>query len=59
MITDVPSAFVGMVAGELDPKSYLRSLRNCTVDAVFSREDPLPGIAEILLVPYLVAKRGF
>jgi predicted ATP-grasp superfamily ATP-dependent carboligase len=59
MITDVPSAFAGMVAGELDPKSYLRSLRNCNVDAVFSREDPLPGIAEILLVPYLVRKRGF
>jgi predicted ATP-grasp superfamily ATP-dependent carboligase len=59
MMTDVPTSFVGMVAGELDLKSYFRSLRNCTVEAVFSREDPLPGIAEILLVPYLVAKRGF
>jgi predicted ATP-grasp superfamily ATP-dependent carboligase len=59
MITDVPTAFVGMVAGELDLKSYFQSLRKCTVEAVFSREDPLPGIAEILLFPYLVAKRGF
>jgi D-aspartate ligase len=59
MITDVPTAFVSMVAGELDLKSYFRSLRKCTVEAVFSREDPLPGIAELLLVPYLVAKRGF
>lgn len=59
MITDVPTAFMGMVAGELDLKSYFQSLRKCTVEAVFSREDPLPGIAEILLFPYLVAKRGF
>jgi len=55
----VPAAFLGMVAGELDLKSYLQSLRNCAVEAVFSREDPLPGIAEILMVPYLALKRGF
>jgi D-aspartate ligase len=59
MTTDVPAAFLGMVAGELDLKSYLQSLRNCAVEAVFSREDPLPGIAEILMVPYLALKRGF
>jgi D-aspartate ligase len=50
---------MGLMAGELDLKSYVQSLRNCAVEAVFSREDPLPGLAEILLVPYLAVKRGF
>jgi hypothetical protein len=26
---------------------------------VFSCADPLPGLAEILLIPYLAMKRGF
>jgi D-aspartate ligase len=59
MTTDVPAALMALLAGELDLKSYFQSLRNCAVEAVFSREDPLPGMAEILLVPYLAIKRGF
>src|SRR5208283_3766052 len=59
MTTDLPAAFMGLMAGELDLKSYFQSLRNCAEEAVFSGEDPLPGVAEILLVPYLAVKRGF
>jgi D-aspartate ligase len=59
MTTDVPAAVMAYLGGDLDLKGYVRSLRNCKVEAVFSREDPLPGIAEILLVPYLAVKRGF
>lgn len=59
MTTDVPAAVMAYLGGDLDLKSYIRSLRNCKVEAVFSREDPLPGMAEILLVPYLAVKRGF
>jgi D-aspartate ligase len=59
MTTDVPAAFMGLWAGELDLKSYIQSLRNCAVEAVFSREDPLPGLAELLLLPYLAVKKGF
>jgi len=59
MTTDIPAAFMAYFGGDLDLKSYVKSLRNCSVEAVFSREDPLPGIAEILLVPYLALKRGF
>jgi predicted ATP-grasp superfamily ATP-dependent carboligase len=59
MTTDVPAAFMALLAGDLDLRSYVRSLKNCNVEAVFSREDPLPGLAEILLVPYLAVKRGF
>jgi hypothetical protein len=34
-------------------------LRNCSADAVFSLKDPMPGLAEIALIPYLAIKRGF
>jgi D-aspartate ligase len=59
MTTDLPAACMALLAGDLDLKAYVRSLRNCSVEAVFSREDPLPGLAEVLLVPYLAVKRGF
>lgn len=57
--TDLPAAFMALLARDLDMKSYLRSLMNCNVEAVFSYKDPLPGLAEVLLVPYLAIKRGF
>jgi D-aspartate ligase len=59
MTTDVAAAFMEFVGGDLKIRSYLRSLRTCRVDAVFSLEDPLPGLAEIVLIPYLVLKRGW
>jgi D-aspartate ligase len=59
MTTDIPAAFMAYLGGDLDLKGYIRSLKHCKVEAVFSREDPLPGLAEILLVPYLAVKRGF
>jgi predicted ATP-grasp superfamily ATP-dependent carboligase len=48
-----------ILGGETDWKSYLRSLRNCNVEAVFSPKDPIPGLAEVALIPYLAVKRGF
>ncbi|MFY9744021.1 MAG: hypothetical protein WAK21_18615 [Candidatus Sulfotelmatobacter sp.] len=57
--TDLPAACMAILAKEIDLKSYLQSLRACNAEAVFSREDPLPGLAEIFLLPYLVIKRGF
>jgi predicted ATP-grasp superfamily ATP-dependent carboligase len=59
MTTDLPSAFVAILAGDTDLKGYVRSLRNCKVEAVFSHDDPLPGLAEVVMVPYLAVKRGF
>jgi predicted ATP-grasp superfamily ATP-dependent carboligase len=50
---------MAMLSGDTDWKSYLRSLKNCNVEAVFSRSDPLPGLAEVALIPYLAIKRGF
>ena len=59
MTTDLPAAFMALLAGDLDLRSYVRSLTHCNVEAVFSQEDLLPGLAEVLLVPYLALKRGF
>ena len=58
MTTDFPTACMALRAGDVDLKSYLRSLRTCSTDAVFSAEDPLPGLAEIALIPYLAMKKG-
>jgi predicted ATP-grasp superfamily ATP-dependent carboligase len=57
--TDLPAALMGIISGDTDWKSYLRSLINCNTEAVFSSADPLPGLAEVALIPYLAIKRGF
>ena len=59
MTTDLPASCMALLAGEVDFKSYVRTLRTCSTEAVFSTEDPLPGLAELLLLPYLVIKKGF
>jgi D-aspartate ligase len=57
--TDIPTVFLEFLAGSMGPRGYLRSLGMCRTEAVFSLEDPLPGIAELFLIPYLAVKRGF
>jgi D-aspartate ligase len=59
MTTDIPAAFMAALAGDLDFRGYIKSLSAAHAEAVFSWEDPLPGIAELCLLPYLMVKRGF
>jgi predicted ATP-grasp superfamily ATP-dependent carboligase len=47
-----------MWAGRLSLGAYLSSLGRVRADAVFSIRDPLPGLAELALLPYLLVKRG-
>lgn len=56
--TDVPNALRDIWAGRLRPGEYLRSLRGVRTEAVFSITDPLPGLYEVVLLPYLAIKRG-
>lgn len=58
LATDVPTAALELASGRLRPGSYLRSLLGARVEAVFSREDLLPGLAELALLPYTAVKRG-
>jgi hypothetical protein len=34
-------------------------LKDSNVESVFSSSDPIPGLAELALLPYLAMKRGF
>lgn len=56
-ITDVPTAALDLWDGELDMPSYRTSLKNTRVESVFCRQDPLPSLAEVLMLPYLVIKK--
>jgi predicted ATP-grasp superfamily ATP-dependent carboligase len=60
LVTDVPTLAVEIRNGRLGWKDLFGTLAGgFDVEAVFSREDPRPGLAEIALLPYLVYKRGF
>jgi len=59
LLTDLPTGYVQIRARDFGLRDYLRTLRSADTEAVFSREDPLPGLAELALLPYLVVKRGF
>jgi D-aspartate ligase len=59
LLTDLPTGYVQIRAGDLSLREYLRTLRSAHVEAVFSRNDPWPGLAEVALLPYLMIKRGF
>jgi predicted ATP-grasp superfamily ATP-dependent carboligase len=59
LVTDVPTAINDMLTGHLSVRSYLESLRHTRTESVFSREDPLPSLAELAFLPYLAAKKYF
>ena len=59
LITDLPTGVLEVLRGRQDWRTYLRSLTRFDIEAVFSTEDPLPGIAEVALLPYLSFRRGF
>jgi predicted ATP-grasp superfamily ATP-dependent carboligase len=58
LATDVPNALVDLRAGRIRARDYLRTLRGIDTEAVFSWRDPLPGLTEVALLPYLAVKRG-
>jgi len=59
LLTDIPTGCLDVAAGRLRPRDFWNSLRNFHTEAVFAREDPMPGLVEFALIPYLTVKRGF
>jgi len=59
LITDLPTVALDLWDGELDLRSYWRSLKHTRVESVFCMQDPLPFLAEALLLPYFVSKKYF
>jgi D-aspartate ligase len=58
-ITDVPTVISDLWAGELSLDSYWSSLKSTGTESVFCGSDPLPSLAELLMLPYLVTKKYF
>lgn len=59
VVTDVPTALSDLLGGHLSLRAYFSSLMNTRVESVFAKGDPLPAAAELVLLPYLVAKKYF
>lgn len=59
LTTDLPTVFLEIVKGRMNLRDYLASMRGSKQDAVLSLDDPLPFVAEVVLIPYLWVKRGF
>jgi len=59
LVTDVPTSILEILGGRQNWRSYLQSLLKSDIESVFSGEDPLPGMMELALIPYLAVKRGF
>ena len=59
LLTDVPTGLIDVAAGRLRFRDFCQSLRNYHIEAVFNSQDPVPGLMEFALIPYLTMKRGF
>jgi D-aspartate ligase len=59
MLTDLPTGVIEVFAGRLSFREFIKSLWIFNTEAVFSWEDPLPGLVECALLPYLFVRRGF
>jgi len=59
LVTDLPGGFLGLLRGQLNFWKYAKSATRFNTESVFSFEDPLPGFAELALLPYLIYKRGY
>ncbi len=58
LATDLPTSLGEIVRGRLGWRPFLRSLTSFDIEAVFARDDPKPGFAEIALLPHLVRTRS-
>jgi predicted ATP-grasp superfamily ATP-dependent carboligase len=59
LATDLPTAALQIARGQLGLAAYARSVAHSQVEAVFVTDDIKPGLAEVLLIPYLAVRRGF
>jgi D-aspartate ligase len=55
--TDTPTAVREMLARRLPLREYARSLRRPRESAIFAWDDPMPGLAEIPVLAYMVTRR--
>ena len=46
-----------LLEGYLSFGTYWKSLRNTRTESVFSWKDPLPAVAEVAMLPYIIKKK--
>jgi D-aspartate ligase len=59
LITDIPTVLSEIGKRRMSMMDYIKSMKGEKEYAVFSLNDPLPFLGEILLLPYLSIQRGF
>jgi predicted ATP-grasp superfamily ATP-dependent carboligase len=57
--TDLPVGLHGFFLKRWGLAEYFKSIKNAHTEAVFDYRDPLPSVAEVALIPYLVLTRGY
>lgn len=55
--TDTPTSLRELVGRRLSLREYARSLRRPRESAIFAWDDPLPGLCEVPVLAYVVARR--
>jgi D-aspartate ligase len=55
--TDTPTAMRELFGRRLPLREYARSLRHPRESAIFAWDDPVPGLAEVPLLAYVLARR--
>jgi hypothetical protein len=58
-MTDLPVGLHGFFLKRWGLGQYLKTLSHVNIGAVFDIKDPLPSLAEVALVPYLILKKGY
>jgi predicted ATP-grasp superfamily ATP-dependent carboligase len=58
LATDLPTAALELSRGRMRVRPFMRSLFAADIEAVFSRDDPLPWLAELVLLPHAAVARG-
>jgi predicted ATP-grasp superfamily ATP-dependent carboligase len=59
LLTDLPTGALDVAGRRSSFAAYVGSLFGADTEAVWDRRDLRPWFAELALVPYLIAKRGF
>ena len=57
MISDIPTALSDFLHGSLSMTTYIKSLKATRIESVFQWRDPLPSFAELMMLPYIAAKK--
>jgi D-aspartate ligase len=57
LLPDIPLVLSDLADGYLKLGAYWHSLKATRVESVFSWKDPLPSIAEFVLLPYFIKKK--